>query len=106
MSANERKYNIVKNWGLFCFDYKASEKGVQLNCALNGKKKEDGSYGKGVPVSVFAPFDSCDIPEDDYTKCYIDVDGGVTVHEWTDKEGNLRSNLQIWADKVSKHNWE
>ena len=103
--AKERNFNIVQNLGLFCFDFKVGEKGVSLNCALNGKKKEDGSYGKGVPVSVFASFDSCDIPEDDYTKCYIDVDGGLAVNEWTDKDGNAHSNLMIWADKVRKHQW-
>lgn len=103
--ANERTYNVCRNWGLFCFDMKETEKGVRLNCALNGKKKQDGSYEKGVNISVFCNFETCDIPQDDYTKVYIDVDGGISASEYTDKDGNIRSSLTLFADRVRKHEW-
>lgn len=102
---NERSYNICKNWGLYCFDMKETQTGVRLNCALNGKKKEDGTYEKGVSIGVFCSFETCDIIEDDYSKCFIDVDGGISVSEYTNKEGVVCSSMTIFADKVRKHEW-
>ena len=106
-----RTFNICENWGLYCFDMKQTEKGIRLNCALNGKKKEDGSYSKGVNVGVFCAFPNengeggCDIEPDDYSGGYIDVWGGISASEYTDKDGVVRASLTIFADKVRKHDW-
>lgn len=57
--ANNKTYNICGNWGLKCFSQHIVSNnngvatGVILSCTLNGKKKQDGSYPKGIQVSVF-----------------------------------------------------
>lgn len=105
MANENRNYNVCTNWGLYCFDMKETQTGVRLNCAMNGKKKNDGTYEKGLSMGVFCSFETCDIPEDDYSKCFIDVDGGFTISEYVGNDGIARPSITIFADKVRKHEW-
>lgn len=106
--ANENfsNYNKVAQWSLKCFEMRESEKGVTLSCSLNGKKNSDGTYPKGMPLRVFCSFESCEIEEDDYTNCYIVVDGTIRVGEWTRQDGTKMPQYTIFADKVVKRVWE
>lgn len=100
-------FNTCLNWGLFCFDFKEGDKGVTLNCCLNGQARQDGSYPRGIPIVVFCDYDKCDIFKADYTKCYIDVDGHIVVSERINKETQTPySYLTIFADKVRMKQWE
>lgn len=102
----QRTFNICHNWRLFCIEMKETNGGVRLSCKLNGKKREDGTYPNGVSVSVMCLFETCDIPEADYNKKYIDVDGGITISEYTNKDGETKSTLTLFADKVRIHEWD
>ena len=98
--------NKVLSWNLKCFDMKVGDKGVTLNCSLNGKKNPDGSYPKGLPVRVFCSFESCEIAEDDYNNTYVTVDGTFSVGEWTKQDGTKVPQYTIFADKVTKRVFE
>lgn len=106
MAENYTPFNVCGNWGLKCFDMKAGEKGVTLNCVLNGKKKEDGTYTKGMSIRVWCSFEKCDIPEDDYSNCYINVDGQISVSDYKKQDGTLVSQLTVFANKVRKKVWD
>ena len=105
MNGLTRDFNICTRWCLYCIEVVQTENGLRFACMLNGKKRSDGTYGKGVPVSVICSWESCDITQDDYNRCYIDVDGGITVSEYTIHSGESRSILTLFADKIRKHQW-
>lgn len=111
--ANNKTYNICGNWGLKCFSQHIVSNnngiatGVILSCTLNGKKKQDGSYPKGIQVSVFCPLDgTCNIQECDYSNTLIDVNGTIGVREYTNKNNQFVSTLSIYASSVSIHEWK
>ena len=103
----KRDFNMCVNWGLYCTEMTTIQNGdgVRLSCMLNGKKKKDGTYPKGIPVSVICVFEDCSIEADDYASKYIDVCGGITVTEYTTQNGEKRSSLTLFADSVSIHTW-
>lgn len=102
----QRTFNICENWCLKCLEVTELPNGIRLSCALNPKKRDDNTYGKGVYISVICSWQSCDIPEDDYTDAYIDVWGGIQVSEYLSKKDNeYHTSLTIFADKVRKHVW-
>ena len=103
--ANEKnQFNKVENWGLKCFEFRENKSGnsVTLKCALNGKKKEDGTYPKPLYLDVLCQFGSCDIPEDDYNNSYINVDGNISISDYKTKDGNVVMRPTIFATKVRK----
>lgn len=103
----ERTFNICKNWGLYCMEQTSVKDGIRLSCMLNGKKKEDGTYQKGMPLSVYCKNGECNYDNSiDYSKSLIDVDGGITASEYKKKNGEIASSLTLFADKVRKHEWK
>ena len=105
--ANQRTFNICENWCLKCYEVVEITNGVRLSCALNPKKREDNTYGKGIRISVICSWQSCDIPEDDYADAYVDVWGGIQATEYkSNKDNAYNTSLTIFADKVRKHVWE
>ena len=100
---NRDNYNRVVNWNLKCFGVREVKGGVILNCVLNGKKNPDGTYPKGMNLSVYCNFQKCRIAEDDYTNAYITVvSGGISVGEWTKQDGTKVPQYTIFADEVVK----
>ena len=103
----KRDFNMCLNWCLYCTEMITIQNGdgVRLSCILNGQKKQDGTYPKGVPVSVICIFEDCIIEPDDYAGKYVDVYGGITATEYSTQSGEKKSGLTLFADKVSVHNW-
>lgn len=93
-------FNLVEKWSLKCFDVKESKHGMVLNCVMNGKKKEDGTYPKGMPIRVICTSGKCEIVPDDYTNCYISVDGSFGVSDYTKQDGTTVQSFTIFATKV------
>lgn len=100
MAAEEKNWNICKNWGLRCFEQKVTDKCVTLKCSMN-KRKEDGSYTKPVFIDVLCLVSKCEIAEDQYDKCFINVDGTFAVDEYV-SGGTTTPTLKIFATKVTK----
>ena len=98
---NNRTFNLCDNFGLYCMEQQMTANGVRLICMLNGKKKEDGTYPKGFKITVVCTFNTCNIAPADYSKKFIDVYGGLTVTDYVDNGGNLRSQLVLFADSVT-----
>lgn len=110
MANSENNYNICENWGLRCFEQRVNDKGtsVTLRCSMSRKTKNTDQEGKPIytqPVwiDVICMFADCDIPEDDYSKQFITVDGQFQVDEYTNKENVKVPSLKIWATKVRKY---
>lgn len=101
-NTNNKDFNVCKNWGLRCFEMKESQKSVTLKCSMNRKDKETGEYTKPLYIDVICPFDSCDIPQDEYAKSFVNVDGQFAVDEYTNKNGEKVVTCKIFADKVRK----
>ena len=95
-------FNLCTNWGVRCFEQKVTEKGVILKCNMNRKNKETGEYTAPLYIDVFCSFNGCDIEEGDYAKTNINVDGQFAVGEYTDKGGNKKPTITIFATKVTK----
>lgn len=106
-STEKSNFNTCLDWGLFCFNFNEGVNGVTLNCCLNGQARQDGTFPRGIPVTVFCDYEKCDIFKDDYTKCYIDVNGHIIVAEATNNQtGEKYSYLMIFADKVRMKQWD
>lgn len=95
-------FNLVKNWGLRCYEMKMTEKMVVLKCSMSRKNKETGEYTAPIYIDVNCMFDSCEIEQDDYAKSNINVDGQFAVNEYTNKNGDKVPQMMIWATKVTK----
>ena len=100
-------FNLVKNWGLHVFEFlvlkdkeKGEVKGVMFRCALSGKKKEDGTFPKSMPISVFCYYGSCNIPEEDPTGKNISVSGRFSVGESVGKDGTIYPSYIINATEI------
>lgn len=100
-------FNLVKNWGLHVFEFfvlkdKGSDevKGVMFRCSLSGKKKEDGTFPKSMPVSVFCYYDNCNIPDTDPTGKNISVSGRFSVGESVGKDGTIYPSYSIIATEI------
>ena len=104
-----RTFNLVKNLSLFCIEANElkEKNGLRLSCMLNGRKI-DGKPQKGFPISVVVINNNCEcsLKKDEFTKCKIDVDGGITATGYTGKDGIPRSSVTLFADKVCKHEWQ
>ena len=82
-----------------------STKSVTMQCSLNGRKKEDGTYGKSMYINVFLNGD-CQWTPDDYSGKYIDVDGNFSISDYKSKDGKEGINYTIFANSVKEHIWE
>ena len=83
---------------------KKNANSVTMRCGLNGKKKEDGTYGKAFPVEVILTDKTKWAPED-LTKKLVDVTGSCMVEEWS-KDGKSGFNFKVFADEVSEFHKE
>lgn len=95
----------VENWNLRVFQQKETDKGLTLNCSKSGKKKDDGTYEKGLSIKVFCSYDSCDYDAslgDDASGSYISVDGNFATSEYTNKDGEVSVICTIFASAVRK----
>ena len=101
-SNSNSNFNICENWGLRCFEQKATEKSVVLKCSMNKKDKETGEYTAPIYIDVVCPFSTCDIKEDDYVKSFVNVWGQFSTGEYTNKNGDKVATLTIFAKKVTK----
>ena len=100
---NERKYDLVQNWGLYCYEVKEIKGGVVLKCSKNKKKSPDSNeYTAPLFVDVMCMFDNCEIAEDEYEKNRINVDGQLSIGEYTNKDGVTNPTITIFATKVTK----
>lgn len=100
-------FNTCVNWVLFCFDYNEGENGVTLNCCMNGQARQDGSFPRGIPISVFCDYDKCDIFKANYVNCYIELEGHIIVAEAKNSQtSELYSYFKIFADKVRMKQWK
>lgn len=104
-------FNLVKNWGLHVFEFFVIKdkgtnevKGVMFRCSLSGKKKEDGTFPKSMPVSVFCYYDNCKIPDEDPTGKNISVSGRFTVGESVGKDGTIYASYSINATEIEVRN--
>jgi hypothetical protein len=96
--------NLVKAWQLRSFAQKTTAKGRMLSCAMNGRKKDDGTYEKSLNMSVFIGND-CDVDAelgDDLSNKYITVDGRFAISEYESKDGTASVSITIFADKIVK----
>ncbi len=100
--------NKVQNWYLKVFEVKTlSDENGNVNCVLlnaskSGAKKSDGTYAKGMYITVRCKIGECEIEETDYTNANVLVDGGFSVGEYTAKDGTVKQSYTIFADKVVK----
>lgn len=103
-----RTFNLCKNWTLKCLEQQsnAEETIVRLSCILNGQKKSNGAYIKGLPVQVICRIGECQIVEMNYEGKYISVCGGITVSEYTASDNTPKSILTLFADSVTLHKWD
>lgn len=101
-------YNRVESFNLRVFKVRQTRSGnLMLNCGFPGRKKEDGTYGKGLNGTVFLKTDgSVNIPNVDLTNKYISVNGNFSISEWTNQEGITLPRFQIWADSIKIRQFE
>lgn len=96
-------YNLCNNWGLWCHDQKVTEKAVILKCSMSRKNKDTGEYSAPLFIDVYCSFgDECEIEQDDYVKSNINVDGQLSVGDYTNKNGDKVPTMTIFATKVTK----
>lgn len=102
-NGGNRDYNLVKNFGLRCFRSKpmANNSGYYLDCAMTGKRNEDGSWGKSLSVNVMCYFNRCDMPNVDFAGANINVDGQFTISDYKKADGSTATGITIYADKIS-----
>lgn len=107
-NGGNKDFNIVKNWGLRCFEMKQTNSGnIILKCGMNGKKMDNGEYPPTLYVDVMCSIaqgskNPTDIAEDDYTNTLVNVDGRITISGYERKEGGVGQQITIFADKVTK----
>ena len=101
------EFNVCKNWGLHCHETKeiknkdGQELGVALRCTLNGKKKQDGTYPKSMPVTVNCYYDSVKkMPDEDPSGKKISVNGRFAISEYTNKDKVTVPQYSITAEEV------
>lgn len=102
---NSAPRNVCTNFQLKCFEVKESDKGVTLRCTLGSRKKEDGTYSKGIRVSVWCGFNSCSLAREDYKNAYISVNGTLNVQEYVSRNGTVGQNITIFATSVTKRHF-
>ena len=95
-------YNICSNWGLRCYEQKVTEKSVILKCSMSHKNKKTNEYTSPIFIDVVCSFDKCEIEQDDYAKSGINVWGQFSTSDYTDKNGEKRPTMTIFATKVTK----
>lgn len=102
MANNKNDFNLCNNWGLHCFEQKVLDNAVVLKCNMSRKIKDSNEYTAPVYIDVYCGFNDCEIEKDDYAKANINVDGQFSVGEYTDKNGNKKPTMTIFATKVTK----
>jgi len=97
-------FNRCVNWQLRCYEQKMTERCITLRCSMNSRKK-DKAYTTPVYVDVVCIANKCDIPQADYAKKSIRVDGRFYPDEYTTRNGETRSAIKIFADKVTLNDY-
>lgn len=98
----QNNYDKVENWGLKCFSVKPlkDNKGIYLDCAKNGKRKENGEYGKSMSVRVFCFYDRCQMNAANYDGAYVSVSGTFALDEYTRQDGSTVPSPKIYASSI------
>jgi len=98
--------NRCEGWMLKVFEQKKLDNSVLMRCALSGRKKDDGTYGKSMSISVILTADT-DWVHADLTGKVVDVNGNFSISDYTNPKNNeTYINYNIFADKVVEHVWE
>ncbi|MCR5515887.1 MAG: hypothetical protein K6F41_05450 [Lachnospira sp.] len=86
------------------FEQKKNTNSVTMRCGLSGKKKEDGTYGKSMPVEVIV-LEKTKWAHEDLTNKLVDVTGSIMVEDW-EKNGKSGFNVKVFADTVDEFHKE
>lgn len=95
----------VVDWTLKIFEQTKKENCVQMNTALSGKKRQDGTYGKSMPIRVVVT-DDTDWAHADLSGKLVDVTGNFTIDDYTNKKGENVMSYTIFADSIKEHVFE
>ena len=89
-------------WGLRCFGQKKTRKadGINLDCAVIGQRRPDGTYSKGMHVNVIGKYDTCQFEETNFDGKNIVVEGRFAVGEWTTPDGKTLETHTIYATRI------
>ena len=98
-------FNRIVGFSLKCKEMVETEKSYIAKCFMSGKKKEDGSYAKGMFIDVVITADT-EWEEGDLTGKYLNVDGNFSLGEYTTKAGETRVTYTIFAKKITEHTFE
>jgi len=113
MADFQRDYDLVHNWGLRCFEVQRKDTGLMLKCSKSGAKKKDRNgnavvdengkqvYAKGLSISVWCGYNTCQITPGDYEKQFINVDGQFVIDDWVNEQGETKQKFTIFATKVT-----
>ncbi len=93
--------NRVENLVLKVWEQKKMDNGIVMRCSKSGKKKEDGTYEKSLPVNVMIDFgdSECEWSHSDLTSKLV-LASGTLSHSFWESNGKSGVNLTVWADKV------
>lgn len=100
-------FNKAINWRLKVREQKKTEKSIQLNCVMMGKKKDDGSMNLPMDIRVMITtqdeYDTkCEWPHKDLTGQYILVSGRFNIDEW-ERQKDTVLTFCIFADKIEEY---
>ncbi len=93
--------NKVTNWRLYVFEQKKTENAVIMNTSMSGRKKEDGTYDKGMNVKVVV-CSTTNWPRVDFTGKVILVNGSFQ-HKWWEQNGRSGIDISVFADDVKEY---
>lgn len=100
-------FNIAENWRLKVREQKKTDKSIQLNCVMLGKKREDGSMNMPMDIRVLITtsdeYDSaCEWPHKDLTGQTVLVSGQFVIDEWV-REKDTVLTFRIFASKITEY---
>ena len=96
-----KELNKVSKWRLYVYEQKKTENAVIMNCAMSGRKKEDGTFDKSLNIRVVVG-SKTNWPRVDFTGKTILADGGFQ-HKWWEKDGKTGIDLTVFADSIVEY---
>lgn len=101
-----KNFNMVNSFVLRVQEQKKNANGTAImKCLSSGGKKNDGTYERGMFITVI--FDPAEIEwqHEDLTGKWIDVDGQFK-HSYWEKEDRGGLNFTIFATAIRDHEFE